>query len=111
MINKKIIAQRKAVYGDNFKCIAKRWTNNVTKENLLPDDTKYIDGGSVARMMALMKDCRIDAIKARLKVLDEENNYVINDEMIELDKALKDSQTDKENYLWIAENYEEYKEL
>lgn len=94
MVDKEIIAQRKRVYGDNFKDIINNWNEYLNTE-LEPKDA--------AMMMALMKETRINSIKSKLKGLD-----LLSEEANELLKGLKDSQKDKANYLWIATNWNEY---
>lgn len=90
-MNKDLIKKRKAVYGDNFECIAKAW--------------KLESGAEVALMMAGMKKCRIDAIKKKLREFPSPDVYM------ELESSLQDSEDDRDNYLWIARNYKEYQKL
>lgn len=87
MINLKIIAKRKRVYGSNFKAIAKKWTQYCGVE------LTEID---IAEMMAEMKRARIEHIEERIGVLKA---------------SLEDSEMDFANYKWIAENFEEYQKL
>ena len=96
-VDKNLIKQRKAMYGDNFECIAKTWEGYFEDEPL--------DGNQVALMMADMKQCRIDAIDKKLKEFPTPEVY------LELMASKEDSQADKANYMWIAKNYEEYKGL
>ena len=103
-VDKNLIKQRKAMYGDNFECIAKTWTGHL---NLDGDagGTNHIEPYEVALMMAEMKQCRIDAIDKKLKEFPTPEVY------LELMASKEDSQADKANYMWIAKNYEEYKGL
>lgn len=95
MIDKFLISQRKEVYGNNFPDIAEVWSKYLGME-IRPED--------VAMMMAEMKQVRINFCNKQiddLNVVDKET-YL---------HALVDSQTDKENYLFIATNYSEYEKL
>lgn len=96
MIDKKIIAEKKAVYGDNFEAISALWSRTA-KINLSETD--------VALMMADLKRVRIEFIDSEL------SKFPIPDVAIELHKSRDDSVTDRDNYMWIAENYDEYKKL
>jgi len=89
-VNKQLIKERKALYGDNFECIAKKWA---------------VEPETVCKMMANMKQCRIDAIDKKLK------SFPPPDVALKLMAAKEDSVEDMNNYLWIAKNYEEYKGL
>lgn len=100
-IDKSIIKQRKALYGDNFQKIADGW-NKYFKLYLKDKD---IEPKDVALLMALMKDVRIDATNELLKY---QLSASTRDKLV---KALEDSITDSENYRWIARNFEEYKSL
>jgi len=82
---KDIARYKKTKYGNNFPCIAKKWTEILGYE---------ITELQVPKMMALMKTCRID--------FATEANEV---------DAIKDSHIDYEVYMWIYENYEEYLKL
>ena len=85
-MDKELIKQRKHKYGDNFTRIAQLWTNYVGgKIKFTPID--------VAKMMALMKIARLEFMKTSGI------------------KDTKDTETDLENYNWIAENYDEYRAL
>jgi hypothetical protein len=96
MVDKNLIKERKAIYGSNFTCIKNKW------EFLFQ---KVISEREVAEAMKLMKECRIEAIKQKINKTD--NKAILK----KLNKALKDSFLDKSNYEWIADNYEEYKNL
>ena len=103
MLNLKLMKERKRVYGDNFEAIAKVWEMYLN-EKLGIMDKFSVNAKDVAKMMMLMKECRIDAISKKL----EECSY---EEEVLLRTALQDSLDDRDNYEWIAENYEEYKRL
>jgi len=105
MIDKKIIAERKAMYGDNFKCIAEVWSDCLIFEKKTTDFQPSLDERTVALMMANMKQCRIDAIDKKLA------EFPIPEVGIKLHKAREDSVIDKANYEWIAHNFAEYKAL
>lgn len=100
-IDKSVIKQRKALYGDNFQKIADSW-NKYFKLYLVDKD---IEPNDVALLMALMKDVIIDATNELLKY---QLSASTRDKLV---KALEDSITDSENYRWIARNFEEYKSL
>ena len=89
-VDKQLIRNRKAMYGDNFECIAKKWA---------------CEPETVCTMMAAMKQCRIDAIKEKMKGFPSPDLY------LKLEKALQDSEDDMANYRWIANNYAEYQKL
>ena len=105
MIDKNLIKERKSIYGDNFKCIAKEWSTMMSVENHARDDALYFTPASVARYMAKMKQCRIDAINEKLA------NFPTPNVALKLHASLKDSMNDWDNYKWIADNYEEYEAL
>ena len=96
-VDLEMIKQRKALYGNSFKDIALRW------ENLLGI---IISPKAIADLMAELKQSRIDFIKEQM----QRNDLTIN-EYNKLKEALEDSILDKNNYLWIAKNYEEYLKL
>ena len=100
MIDKNIISDRKKLYGDNFKCIARMWTLKL--RTIQTEDLTDMD---VASMMALMKQCRINAIVKKL------DNVTNKRDKAKLIKALEDSRTDMSNYLAIAENIEWYRSI
>ncbi len=81
-VNIELIKMRKSVYGNNFTEIKKLW-NNYTNLDFKEQD--------VARMMALMKRTRIQfQLRNNLQITDVD---------------------DYNNYMWIAENYDEYDKL
>ena len=105
MLCKKTIKQRKSIYGDSFKEIAKLQSEYYDFE-VTPKD--------VAMTLAILKQVRIDFIKSRLEVLKESPNfsdYIVQIEIKDLNNGLEDSKKDLANYLWISENYEEYEAL
>lgn len=105
MICKETIKQRKAVYGSNFEEIAKLQSEYLEYE-ITPKD--------VAKMMAIMKNVRINFIKSRLSKLKELPDFhtpVVQAEIKTLNFSLEDSVKDYSNYEWIAENFSEYEAL
>jgi len=104
-IDTKLIKQRKKLYGDNFSCIAEKWSEYLNESVNMPVKVK-LQPDDVAMLMSLMKECRIKAIKEKLK-----NDDLSIQDRAKLNKALKDSRADRDNYRWIAMNYELYKEL
>lgn len=105
MICKKTIQQRKKIYGDSFKEIAKLQSEYYDRE-ITPKD--------VAMTLAILKKVRIDFIKSKLQQLKESPNfsdYTTQIEIKDLNAGLEDSIKDYNNYLWIAINYNEYEKL
>lgn len=85
IVDKKMIAERKLLYGNNFPAIASLWNNYISNhkedgEPLFPED--------VAVMMMLMKVSRL---------LESPMN--------------EDTLTDLLNYAWIATSYDEYENI
>ena len=85
IVDKKMIIERKLMYGNNFPAIASLWNNYISNhkeegEPLFPED--------VAVMMMLMKVSRL---------LESPMN--------------EDTLTDLLNYAWIATNYDEYEKI
>ena len=102
-INKDVIAQRKSVYGSNFEAIAKVWSEDLSMcEHGDKKQAIYFTPIRVARYMALMKQCRIDAIDKKL------SEFPHPDVALKLTKGKEDSIIDRDNYNWIADNYKEY---
>ena len=105
MICKNTIQKRKAIYGSNFDDIATLWSSYMDK-NITPKD--------VAKMMALMKQVRINFTNNKLQELKKSKDFntaLILAEVQTLNYGLEDSKRDYENYNWIAENFEEYENL
>jgi len=105
MICKKTIQQRKKIYGDSFKEIA-RLQSEYYDRGITPKD--------VAMTLAILKKVRIDFIKSKLQQLKESPNfsdYTTQIEIKDLNAGLEDSVKDYNNYLWIATNYDEYEKL
>ena len=105
MIDKETIKRRKKIYGDSFKEIARLQSEYLEIE---------ITPKQVAKSLAILKQIRIDFIKARLETLRNVPNFndcIIQIEIKDLNNGLEDSKKDYENYLWIATNYKEYEEL
>ena len=105
MIDKETIKRRKAIYGNNFKEIARLQSEYYDFE-VTPKD--------VSMTLAILKKVRIDFIKARLETLRNVPNFndcIIQIEIRDLTNGLEDSKKDMANYLWISENYEEYEAL
>mgnify|MGYP005997452865 CR=1 FL=1 len=106
MIDKNTIAYKKRKYGNNFPEITTKWSEHLGFK---------LSEKDVCMMMALMKQTRIENIKNRLLEIKRIENFnTQNDllvEIVELNKALEDSIKDKDNYVWIGNNYEEYLSL
>lgn len=101
MLCKETIKQRKKIYGDSFKEIAKLQSEYYDRE-ITPKD--------VAMTLAILKKVRIDFIKVKLEDL-KEKDYITQIEVKDLKNGLEDSIKDYNNYLWIATNYDEYEKL
>ena len=105
MICKETIRRRKQIYGNNFPEIAKLQSEYLGIE---------ITPNQVAKSLAILKQVRINFIKAKLQNLRDIPNfsdYIIQVEIRDLTNGLEDSKKDMANYLWISENYEEYEAL
>ena len=105
MMDKEIIKRRKKIYGDSFKEIARLQSEYLEIE---------ITPKQVAKSLAILKEVRINFIKARLETLRNVPNFndcIIQIEIKDLNNGLEDSKKDMANYLWISENYEEYESL
>lgn len=95
-VDKNLIKKRKAAYGDNFGEISTLWSLVLGSP---------ITEREVALMMADLK-------RARIKFIDNELSKFPNpDVAISLYKSRDDNITDRDNYMWIAENFDAYKEL
>lgn len=105
MICKKTIQQRKKIYGDSFKEIAKLQSEYYDME-VTPRD--------VAMTLAILKKVRIDFIKSKLQEIKENEDFTdifVLEKIKNLNAGLEDSVKDYNNYLWIATNYDEYEKL
>lgn len=105
MLCKKTIKQRKSIYGDSFKEIARLQSEYYDFE-VTPKD--------VAMTLAILKKVRIDFIKSKLQELKDSprfSDYDIQIQIKDLNAGLEDSIKDYDNYLWVSTNYEEYEAL
>jgi len=104
-IDKDVIKKRKAVYGDSFKEIAKLESEYLGIK---------IKPQQVAYKLAILKQVRINFIKAKLLELRDNprfSDYDIQIQIKDLRSGLEDSLKDFHNYLFISENYAEYEAL
>jgi len=104
-ICKKTIQQRKSVYGNNFPQIA-ALESEYLGIKITPQQVAY--------KLAILKQVRINFIKAKLQELRTCINYFshkIQLEIKQLKDGLEDSLKDFSNYLWISQNYAEYEAL
>jgi|SaaInlStandDraft_4_1057021.scaffolds.fasta_scaffold02351_21 hypothetical protein len=99
-VEKELIIERKRVYGDNFNRISGLWTDYLGVSVSTED---------VCNMMALMKSARIEAIEKKLEHTQEEDYFGVNEDYTRLQHAKNDSEDDRDNYLWIANNFAEYR--
>lgn len=105
MVDIELIKQRKNIYGDNFECIAKEWNRFLMKKLGVTNAFRELNGAEVAAMMTLLKECRLDVISEKLEFCGDKKIAG------KLKEALGDSLKDRDNYKWIAENYNNYKKL
>lgn len=104
-ICKKTIQQRKKIYGDSFKEIA-RLESEYLGIKITPQQVAY--------KLAILKQVRINFIKAKLQELKQDINfdtYIVQTQIKDLRAGLEDSLKDYSNYRWISENYVEYEAL
>jgi hypothetical protein len=99
MIDLNVIRERKKLYGDNLPLVAEAWSNYLGMD---------ISSQSVCKMMALLKSVRI---KHAQDVVREKYEELSNEELNGINSSLEDSLMDKANYLWIANNYQDYKNI
>lgn len=97
MVDLDLIRRRKEIYGDNVAFVAEAISRILGVE---------VSPQKFCEMMAELKRARISAIKKRWADVRDERTPTL----AELE-ALADSETDRDNYEWIAQNYEEYKRL
>lgn len=104
-VDKNVIKQRKRVYGNNFEEIS-RLESEYLGIKITPSQVAY--------KMAILKQVRINFIKAKLQELKQDINfdtYIVQTQIKELNNGLEDSLKDYSNYLWISQNYAEYEAL
>lgn len=95
-VDVEVISHKKKVYGNNLPNIKEKWSNYLQgQSNISESDVSY--------MMYLMKVSREEHIKNLicLGLGDVEK----------LTSSLNDTIQDKNNYLWISYNYDEYVNL
>lgn len=97
MIDKDIMKDRVKVYGNNFPAFADMLSEYLSKE-ITPQDA--------AKILAFLKLARVQFTEMKLSLTQQGT-----EEYMKLLKHRDDSVTDYNNYTWIADNYEEYKEL
>ena len=104
-IDKNVIKQRKKIYGNNFEEIS-RLESEYLGIKIAPSQVAY--------KMAILKQVRINFIKAKLQELKDNprfSDYDIQIQIKELKNGLEDSLKDYNNYLFISQNYAEYEAL
>ena len=104
-ICKDTIKKRKSLYGNNFKEIS-RLESEYLGIKITPQQVSY--------KLAILKQVRINFIKAKLQELKDNprfSDYDIQIQIKELKNGLEDSLKDYSNYLWISQNYAEYEAL
>lgn len=105
-VNKELLKQEKMIFGDDFTPVCESWSMYLGIK-ITPKD--------VAMMMAQMKDTRIKFVQDRLNDLKDKPDFLINRETQEAYKIYKntldESKQKKTHYLFIATNFEEYKNL
>ena len=104
-ICKKTIQQRKSIYGNNFEEIS-RLESEYLGFKITPQQVAY--------KLAILKQVRINFIKAKLQELRDNprfSDYDIQTQIKDLNSGLEDSLIDYNNYLFISQNYAEYEAL
>ena len=104
-ICKDTIKQRKAVYGNNFPQIA-AFESEYLGIKITPQQVAY--------KLAILKQVRINFIKAKLQEFRDNprfSDYDIQIQIKDLRSGLEDSLKDFHNYLFISKNYAEYEAL
>lgn len=104
-IDKNVIKQRKKIYGNNFEEIS-RLESEYLGIKITPQQASY--------KLAILKQVRINFIKAKLQELKDNprfSDYDIQIQIKDLNSGLEDSLKDYNNYLFISQNYAEYEAL
>ena len=94
-----LIARRKKEYGNNLPDMAKDWTIMTGAQYIFTPE-------KVAEFLANLKENRLKYIREALKT-----TTIGTEEYFNLKKAEEDSYLDRNNYLWIADNYDSYLRL
>lgn len=106
VVDKEVIKQKKATYGNNFPDIAKEWSEYLNID---------ITPNMVSEMMVLMKQTRINSTVSALQDIKKIDSFHLNGDLLlkvrKLNIALEDSKIDFANYKWIADNYDKYELL
>lgn len=105
-VDKEKLKKEKMIYGDDFTPICENWSEYLGIK-ITPKD--------VAMMMASMKSTRVKFIQDKLNNLKDKTNFLVDNELQEEYKILKNSFDEnlqkKTHYLFIATNFNEYKNL
>jgi galactose-1-phosphate uridylyltransferase len=105
-VDKELLKKEKMIYGDDFTPVCESWSMYLGVK-ITPKD--------VAMMMAQMKETRIKFIQNKLNDLKDKPNFLVDNNYQELYKIFKSSLDDnnqkKAHYLFIATNFDEYKNL
>jgi hypothetical protein len=105
MIDQKIIEDRKKLYGDNITDIAEVWSAWLYNNKAGFTDT--ITGSDVCELMSLMKQVRVEAT---MQIIEDGLRAGLDiNELDRFHDALEDSQIDRDNYRYIADNWDWYK--
>jgi len=105
MVDVEIIKQRKKIYGSNFEDISIKWEDyfkSIGADILVtPKD--------VCELMALMKECRVKKGNDILNIMVD--NDANGSDIKQICESVVDSQTDRDNYRYIANNWKWYSEI
>ena len=105
-VDKELLKKEKMVFGDDFTPVCESWSTYLGIKITPKDD---------AMMMAQMKDTRVKHIQNKLNDLKDQPNFLIDNNHQELYKMFKSSLDEnnqkKTHYLFIATNFDEYKNL
>jgi galactose-1-phosphate uridylyltransferase len=105
-VDKELLKKEKMVFGSDFTPVCESWSMYLGVK-ITPKD--------VAMMMAQMKETRIKFIQNKLNDLKDKPNFLVDNNYQELYKIFKSSLDDnnqkKAHYLFIATNFDEYKNL
>jgi hypothetical protein len=108
MVDREIIRDRKKRYGDNFSDIAEVWTEFIYQNK--DGFADVITPREVCEMMALMKEVRVEATREIIDEIYRDIDYSSGED-IKLENSLIDSTTDRDNYRYIARNWQWYQNI
>lgn len=105
-VDKQKLKQEKSVYGDDFSPISEAWSAYLGIKITQKD---------VAMMMAQMKNTRVVFVQEKINNLKDQTGFLVNQDLQKEFRIQKDilaeNQRKKAHYLFIATNFDEYKNL